>query len=177
MHNIIRHLAALLVALLVALLAPGAQALPLLTLTPVQTTLSASAGESLSISGSIVNRSNGSLSATDLFLDFSGFDAGALTPWQLLGQVPFVIGSYAFRDNVALFTIDIAADAPPGVQTLDVVLQDVSGNLSDVVSLTVLVDQVAAVPAPATLPLLLAALPLLRRHFTRPGDHHGHRPR
>jgi hypothetical protein len=164
-----------LATLLLATLAHNVQALPLLTLTPLQTSIAASAGTSVLVTGSIINRTNADLDATDLFLNFSGFDPGALTPWQELGQVTFRIPSFSFRDNVALFTVEMAATALPGTQALDVFLQDVSGNFSDVVSFSFLVDQVAAVPEPATLALLLAGLPLLmrRRHSIDQGGHHG----
>jgi hypothetical protein len=164
-----------LAALLLFTLAQATHALPLLTLTPTQTTFQASAGGSINVIGSIINRSNAALDATDLFLNFGNFDPGVLTPQQTLGLVPFSIPSFSFRDNVALFSIDIAPGAPPGTQTLDVVLQDVAGNFSDTVSIAFLIDQVVAVPEPATLAIMLAGLPLLlrRRPLTNHGGHHG----
>lgn len=159
--------------LLLLALAHSAHALPLLTLTPTQTTIPVLAGGGMNVSGGIINRSNTALEATDLFLNFGNFDPDVLTPQQTLGLVPFSIPSFSFRDNVALFSIDVAAGALSGVQTLDVVLQDVSGNFSDTVSFSFLIGQVVAVPEPATLAIMLAGLPLLlgRRTLTDGGNH------
>lgn len=163
--------------LLALALAHNAHALPLLTLTPTQTTMPVSAGGSVQITGSIINRTNTALDATDLFLNFGNFDPGALTPQQTLGLVLFSIPSFSFRDNVALFTIDVAANALPGAHTLDVMLQDLSGNFSDVVSFSFLVDQVVAVSEPPTLAIMLAGLAgmtgmmLCRTHSNHGGNH------
>ncbi|MES2116136.1 MAG: PEP-CTERM sorting domain-containing protein [Pseudomonadota bacterium] len=175
LNTIQKVLGQILVTLQLLALAHSAHALPLLTLMPTQTTVSAAAGDSINISGTIINRTNTALESTDLFLNFDGFDPGVLTAQQTLGLVPFSIPSFSFRDDVALFAIDVAADALPGVQTLNVALQDVAGNFSDTVSFTFLIDQVVAVPEPATLALMLAGLPLLmrRRTLTDHGGQHG----
>lgn len=176
MPNPIRKaIGSVLTTLLLLTLTHSAHALPLLTLIPTQITFSTSAGASIHIAGTIINRTSTDWDATDLFLNFSGFDPNLLTPSQELGQAAFSLPSFSFKDNVALFTIDIAANALPGTQALDVLLQDPNGNFSDVVSFAFLVDQVAAVPEPATLALLLAGLPMLirRRHHILHGGHHG----
>jgi hypothetical protein len=167
-----------LAALILLALAHSAYALPLLTLTPTQTTMQVSAGGSVGITGSIINRTNTALDATDLFLNFGNFDPGALTPQQTLGLVLFRIPSFSFRDNVALFTLDMAANALPGAHTLDVMLQDLSGNISDVVSFSFVVDQVVAVSEPPTLSIMLAGLAgmtgmMLCRTLPNRGGNHG----
>ena len=167
-----------LLALILFALAHSAHALPLLTLTSTQTTIPASAGSSVGITGSIINRTNTALDTTDLFLNFSNFDPGALTPQQTLGLVLFRIPSFSFRDNVALFTIDVAANALPGSHTLDVMLQDLGGNFSDVVSFSFVVDQVVAVSEPPTLAIMLAGLAgmtgmMLCRTASNHGGNHG----
>ncbi|WP_343732277.1 hypothetical protein [Duganella sp.] len=168
-----RAAARVLAALLLLVLAHVAHALPLLTLTPNQSIVSASAGDSIHIAGSIINRTNAALDATELFLNFANFDPTVLTPLQELGQVPFSLPSFSFRDHVALFTVDVAAGAAPGPQPLDVTLQDVNGNYAYLITILFRIDEVVAVPEPATLSIMLAGLmPLLRRRHPH-GGHHG----
>lgn len=178
LHTLHKSFCRALAALILLALAHSAHALPLLTLTSTHTTMPASAGGSVQITGSIINRTNTALDATDLFLNFGNFDPGALTPQQTLGLVLFRIPSFSFRDNVALFTLDVAANALPGAHTLDVMLQDLSGNFSDVISFSFLVDQAVAVSEPPTLTIMLAGLAgmsgmMLCRTLSKHGGNHG----
>lgn len=97
LNTLHKSFAGALAALILLALAHSAHALPLLTLTPTQTTMPVSAGGSVQITGSIINRTNTVLDATDLFLNFGNFDPGALTPQQTLGLVLFSIPSLRRR--------------------------------------------------------------------------------
>lgn len=145
--------------LVIVLLAGGmgaARAAPLLELSFDQPSQSARAGQTLDVSGTITNRSGADLHATDLFLNFSGFDFAAVTPTQQLGTVDFILSNFTFRPGVDLFTVAIAPTALAGPQTLQVVLQDAAGNLSP--SYSFVVNIVSTVPEPPALLLMLAGL-------------------
>src|SRR5258708_1143567 len=69
-----------------------AQAGPILSLTLNPGLLTAEAGDTLIFRGTITNTTGVSLASTDLFLNFSGFDAASLTDIrQLLGTTSFVL--------------------------------------------------------------------------------------
>jgi len=159
--------------LAVVLLAAGtgaARAAPLLELSIDHPSQSARAGQTLDVSGTVTNRSGADLSATDLFLNFSGFDFATVTPSQQLGAVDFSLPDFTFRSGVDLFTVDIAPTALAGLQTLQVVLQDTAGNLSPSYSFVVDIEPaVGTVPEPPTLLLMVAGLAwLIRRARHRP---------
>lgn len=179
MPTILRSTARHLLVLLAFLaLTQRAQSTPLLVLTPTLATISALPGASVTFTGDIVNRTNADLASDDLFLNFSNFDPDALTTLQELGLAEFHIPSFSFKTDIALFSVDIAATSLPGLHTLDVVLQDVQGDFSDVITFAVNVQQLTTVPEPATLTLILGGIPMLIRrhlHSANRGGHNGYR--
>lgn len=171
----LRKIVSCLPALLLFALLHAAQATPLLTLT-MPDSVAGAPGASITVTGDIINRTNADLASTDLFLDFSHFDPGQLSPLQVLGLASFDIPSFSFMHDVALFTIDIAPASMPGPQTLDILLQDVNGNFSGLATLTVQVQPAGTVPEPPTLALVLAGACAFIRHCRpqiRKGERHG----
>jgi hypothetical protein len=134
----------------------GASAEPL-TLTINPTTLTGAPGGVVTFMGRITNTTGVTLNATDLFLNFSGFDPIVLTPIQILGTPDFTLPNNTFSPVVSLFSVTLAPGTPAGTYTFDVFLQDINNNLSNAVSVSVTVGA-AAVPEPATLLLLITGL-------------------
>lgn len=133
---------------------------------------SVAAGDTAAFSGTITNRSGVTLDSTDLFLGFGEFDFDALTPIQVLGNLPFSLGNFTFIANVDLFTVEVAAGTLAGIYDLQVFLFDVNGNVSDTNDLRLVVtNDVVTVPEPSTAALVGLALGLLtrsRRRFALP---------
>lgn len=121
----------------------GAQSAPLLTLTPSELAATGLPGQMIEFRGSITNRTTVDLSSTDLILNVYDFDPLLLEPTSHLGTIPFVVGTYSVVDDVALFSINVALAAATGLQSFQVTLQDVYGNFSDPVAMTI---EVLAVP-------------------------------
>jgi PEP-CTERM motif len=107
-------------------------------------------------SGKIANDSGGDVLASDLFLDFSGFDPLVVSLSQLLGSPDFTIADGTTSGIVDLFSFDLAPTAVPGPPYLaDVFVQDGSNpfNMSNIATISV-----GLVPEPATLGLVGIAL-------------------
>lgn len=151
------------IALTLACCAAPVQAQSLLTLAPSELTLQGTPGQTFEVSGAITNRTQYTLGAADLSLNFSNYDPLFLNPTQVLGAADYSIESYHVVDGLALFTLSLSDDAT-GDLNVDVVLQDVYGDLSDPVTMSV---HVLPVPEPATAWMLAAGLlglvPPLRR--------------
>ena len=163
-HTVITgHNNALIRALTVAilftlmLLSPAAASAEPLTLTITPGTLVGTPGGTVTFTGSITNTTGVTLNSTDLFLNFSGFDPGVLSPVQTLGILDFTLPNNTFSPSVSLFSVMLAPGTLPGTYTVDVFLEDVNNNLSNVQTVSVSVNA-AAVPEPATLFLLLTGL-------------------
>jgi hypothetical protein len=149
-YRLSRGFAAVGVAFFLYLYASVASALPF-TLTINQPDRLASAGSTSLFSGTIANNSGGSVLASDLFLDFSGFDPLVVSLTQLLGSPDFVIADGATSSTVDLFTLDPASTALGGLTYFaDVFVQDGSNpaNFSNLATVSVTV-----VPEPATVML------------------------
>lgn len=125
-------------ALLLMLVPATVQAAPALGLTLVSGSLTASPGETVTFAGRITNTTGVSLNATDMFLNFSGFDPNVLTNiTQLLGTPDFTIPNNTFSQDIALFAVTIAPDAQAGTYTLMVSLQDINNFSSKTVTATI----------------------------------------
>lgn len=132
-------------------------------------------GTSEVFSGAITNNTGGSLNASDLFLDFGGYDVGFVMLIQLLGAPDFVIADGATSSFNDLFRFDLSAAAQvPATFFADVVVQDVNNNFSDVTTVSV-----STVPEPGTYGLaglaliagcLTRAAAAARRRAARPQD-------
>src|SRR5438046_2274691 len=95
------------------LLAPrAANADIILTIDPLA--LSGAPGDTLIFRGRITNLTGVTLTATDLFLDFSGFDPDSASPSQLLGTPDFVLPDHTFSAIVDLFSVLLAPTAVAG---------------------------------------------------------------
>lgn len=108
------------------------------------------AGSTFTFQGSILNNTGHSVSTTDLFFNFSGFDPAFISPHQLLGDVPATIANGATSADLSLFSLDLANGAlPRAIFPVDVLLQDDAGGLSALRTVTV-----AIIPEPATAALI-----------------------
>jgi hypothetical protein len=104
-------------------------------------------GSTSLFSGTIMNDTGVDLNASDLFLNFSGFDPGVVSLTQVLGDTDFVIPNATTTPQTPLFQATLGTTAMPGVQYLaDVILQDSAGNITaaETVSLQ------TAVPEPSS---------------------------
>jgi hypothetical protein len=118
-------------------------------------------GSSTLFSGAITNDTGVDLTASALFLDFSGFDPLVVTITPLLGDVDFPVPTGATTPVVDLFRATLGLNAIPATTYFaDVVLQDASGNFSGVetVSLT-------QAPEPASVFLALAGIVAIAATF------------
>lgn len=139
-------------ALLLQLAIPASAGL-ILDISP--NSLPANAGDLLTFSGRITNTTGVTLNATDMFLNFGGFDPVALTNiTQLLGTPDFTLPNNTFSQIVPLFSIDVGLGASAGIYPLAVSLQDINDNISNTVDVTVDVGGASAVPEPASLLLV-----------------------
>lgn len=157
-------------AMTVALAVPLGLHAEILSLSVTLPSQSAAAGNSLSFTGVITNRTGQTLESTDLFLSFFAYDFDALTPNQLLGSVAFTLPDHTFSADTALFSVDVAPATVAGIYVLQVLLQDINGNLSNATDVTVQVTA-SAVPEPSSFTLLalgvLAFLGIGRRKRTQ----------
>ena len=154
------------VALTVSLAAASALAVPL-TLNVLDPDRTGPAGATYSFTGSITNNTGSALNASDLFLDFNGFDFGSVSLSQLLGTPDFVIAAGTTSAVVSLFDFTLAPDGMAGVRYVaDVGVSDAIGDLSDSVTVSV-----TAIPEPTTTALMalgLAGVALARRRRNSP---------
>lgn len=111
-------------------------------------------GTTQTFSGTIGNDTGADILASDLFLNFSGFDFSVVSLNQLLGAPDFLIANSTTSALSPLFEFTLSNSAAvPTTYFTDVVLQDVNGHLSDVVTVSV-----STVPEPSTWMLVVAAL-------------------
>jgi len=139
------------------LLLPQAVRAESLMLSISPTSLSGTPGGTVTFMGTITNTTGFTLNATDIFINFSGFEPSVITPLQLLGTPDFVLPNNTFSPVVGLFTVTLAPGAAAGTYTFDLFLQDINNNLSNTVTVSVVVGA-SAVPEPATLLLLMTGL-------------------
>lgn len=151
------------VGLLFATAAFGQAALTLNVEHPDQLGL---AGSTFTFQGRVVNNTGHSLSTSDLFFNFAGFDPLFIAPHQLLGDVPATFADGATSALLSLFSVDLAAGALPGsVFPIHVLLEDDAGSLAEPRTVTV-----AVIPEPPLAVLIALGLaPILlairkRRH-------------
>src|SRR3712207_1615443 len=156
-NNALIRAVTLVILLTLMLLSPAAASADPLTLTITPGTLVGTPGSTVTFTGSITNTTGVTLNATDLFLNFSGFDPGVLSLAQTLGISDFTLPNNTFSPSVSLFSVTLAPGTPPGTYTVDVFLEDINNNLSNVLTVSVSVEA-SAVPEPATLLLLLTGL-------------------
>lgn len=112
------------------------------------------AGASEIFAGTITNNTGGSLKASDLFLNFAGYDAANVTLTQLLGAPDFAIADGDTSSFADLFSFYLEAAAPiPATFFADVVVEDPNNNVSDTLTVSV-----RTVPEPGTYGLAGLAL-------------------
>jgi len=113
-------------------------------------------GGTFTFSGTITNNTGDTLNATDLFLNFSGFDPVDVTLNQLLGASSFTIVDGSTSPVLDLFTFALAPTAGAGTYPADVVLQTASLDSSDPQRVSI-----AIVPEAPSLALTAVAIGLL----------------
>ncbi len=137
-------------------LAPPVCAAPLLTLSIDQPVRTALPGSTVVFTGTITNNSGNDLdAASDLFLNFTGFDTTALSFSQVLGNPDFALPNGATSPDVELFDalLDPSATPAGSPYLADVTVSDSLGDVSDAVTISI-----TAVPEPGSLALVLATL-------------------
>ena len=111
--------------------------------------LTANPGDTVVFTGTVTNTTGVTLNATDLFLNFSGFDPVAIVDiTQLLGSPDFVLENFRISPPVDLFGVTFAPSALPGTYSFDVNLLDINNNSSPNVTGTVRVVG-AVIPEPS----------------------------
>jgi hypothetical protein len=129
--------------------------------------VSANPGDTVVFSGVITNNTGLDLESTDLFLDFFAFDFNVLTPNQVLGLMPFTISHLTSSVNIEIFSISIDPLALTGINSLQVMLQDIGGNLADTINIDIMVRNVSNIDEPSTVVLLFLGKFLLYIVFYR----------
>jgi type 1 fimbria pilin len=123
------------------------------------TSITSVAGGTVLFTGTITNETGTALNATDLFLNFSGFDPLSLESiTQLLGSPDFTLGNMATSSSVDLFEVQIAQGILPGAYPVDVSLQDINNDVSNGVLVSVSITSSTATPEPQVLLLLASGM-------------------
>jgi len=146
------------VALGLSALASPARAVPLLTLTIDQPVQFASAGSTVTFTGTVTNNTGIGLdAASDLFLNFNSYNPSALSFTQVLGNPDFLLPNGATSPDVQLFSalVDPSATSAGSPYLADVTASDTNGFVSDPVAISI------TVPEPGSLSLLLAAFAMI----------------
>ncbi len=131
----------------------------ILSLSP--SSLTATPGATVTFQGRITNTTGVTLNATDMFLNFIGFDPAALTDTnQLLGTPDFALPNNHTSGIVNLFSVLALPTALPGSYTLGVTLQDINNNSSNAVTATVQIGA-SAVPEPSAIVPTASAISLM----------------
>lgn len=127
-------------------------------------------GETFVFQGTVTNNTGGSLNASDLLFNFSGFDPNATNVTQILGTPDFSLADGSTSSVVDLFGASLSKATSAGrVYPFDVSVQDIFGDQSNVETFTLM----NAAPVPEftySLPLLLgllAAVHLARRRLEK----------
>jgi hypothetical protein len=120
------------------------------------------AGDIVVFQGVITNLSNSTLTASDFFFSFSGFDADFLMPDQLLGLTNFVLPPFTFSAITDLFSVSITPDALPGPYPIEVLLINVNDEISDLVAAAITVRGIpTSVPEPGSFVLFFIGLTIM----------------
>lgn len=131
-------------------------------------TVSAARGDTVTFTGVITNRTGQVLESTDLFLDFLAYDFNVLSPNQVLGTVPFTLPDFTFSTDVALFSVDVNLLASAEISEFQVLLQDINGNLTDVINIAIAVNGVTNnVLEPSTMALFILGFIMLLVAYNR----------
>jgi len=104
----------------------------LLTITITDANRTVLPGSTSLFSGTVMNDTGVDLSASGLFLNFSGFDPSVVSLMQVLGDIDFSIPNGTTTPPTPLFEAMLGSNAAPGQKYLaDVDLQDSAGNITE----------------------------------------------
>ncbi|MBZ5728262.1 MAG: PEP-CTERM sorting domain-containing protein [Acidobacteriia bacterium] len=143
------RIAILALAVLSLLLPTAARADLILAFTPDFQV--ANPGNTVTFTGTITNTTGVTLNATDMFLNFSGFDPTSLTDFtQLLGTPDFVLLDHHISPIVDLFSVTVGPSTQVGDYSFGVSVLDINNNSSDMLTATVQVGGSATVPEPSS---------------------------
>jgi hypothetical protein len=142
----------------VSLLLPRLSIADSLDISVVNPSQTVAPNQTVIFKGTVSNNSGVDLSATDLFLNFFGFDPN-LTVNQLLGTPDFSILNGTTSSAVNLFSVTLGPGTGTGALPVNFVLQDVIGDLSAPGQVTVV--NAVATPEPSSLLLLGTGLSVL----------------
>jgi hypothetical protein len=116
----------------------------------------AAPGSDVDFYGTITNNTGFYLDAlTQLFTNFDNYNPSVLSFNQDLGSPDFLLAPGATSADVLLFDVLVSPSAASGSYLADVTIQDVFGDLSNDVTISV------TVPEPGSLPVLLTAFLLM----------------
>lgn len=146
---------------LCALATPAASRADGISFELLSTTLTITSGGTVTFDGTITNDSGGDLNASDFFFNFLGFDPTAVTPNQDIGVViDFLIPNGTTSALVALFDVTLGSVPDGSTFPIELQLEDIKLDLSDLQTVTVTTGGTPPppIPEPSTLILLVAAL-------------------
>lgn len=168
-YRVLRSWCAILSLAFLLLAGRSASAVELLV-APASLSASLTPGRSLVVNGQITNLTGVALSATDIFLSFSGYPHGSVQVTQLLGATDFTLPDGTFASS-ALFELMLLPGATPGdVLQIDFLAMDVNGVFSESQRFTL---SVIPIPEPSAYAMLIAGLALLavaRRYHAAPRE-------
>jgi hypothetical protein len=134
--------------------ASGAKADPI-SFQLASTQLTTTSGGTVTFEGMVTNNSGQDLNASDFFFNFFGFDPVSVNPVQDLGVLTdFSVPSGSTSALTPLFDVALSAVPTGSIFPIEVQLEDINSDLSEIVAVSVSVPGGTSVPEPASFLLL-----------------------
>jgi hypothetical protein len=141
------------------LIAPMGTRANSLDLAIASTELDAAPGGTVVFTGVITNITGTDLDTTELFFNFSGYDPTNLDVNQILGSTIINLPNFTFSPLTDLFSVGVASEAPLGLYSFQVQLEDINNDVSAVETVSVNVEGSSnTVPEPGSAELMLSGL-------------------